>query len=72
MKKTKEKMTHREVKSLLEKWGDNFNESEKREFIDDVNVILEQSFIWGGISRAPKTVDKSMQFSFEQWLKTNK
>ena len=27
--------------------------------------------MWGGISKAPKTVDKSMQFTFEQWMDTN-
>lgn len=78
-KHTKPKLTTTAQK-FIEKWGCWFilqkqnkelNEAMKNELL----TIMKECFDWGQISKAVKfstgKVDKSMQFTFEQWIKTN-
>jgi hypothetical protein len=68
-----------EAKAFLEKWSSWFilqkNGKELKEAMQkELSKIMKECFVWGQISRAVKhssgKVDKSMQFTFEQWIKT--
>lgn len=69
-KKTKNVLPD-QAQEFLNRWAKNATESEKVEMVSELTEIMEEAFVWGRISAAPKKVDKSMQFTFEQWMKTN-
>lgn len=74
-KSTDPKLTIEAQKFIL-KWSTWFIlQNQKKELKDamekELLSIMKECFFWGRISTAKKTSDKSMEFTFEEWLKTN-
>ena len=79
MAKQNKKLTV-ESQQFIEKWSSWFilqkqNKELKEAMENELLKIMKECFAWGSISRAVRhstgKVDKSMQFTFEEWVKTN-